>query len=148
MTMIADPSFNLKAQALAALHLLASRDKLELVPGHLVKSFTDHKHRIVVETYPVYNGRERSVCLMLSYAMDKKCRKLLLMFGENRNSDNLFLQASRLTKLAVYDQPTMSDFPEETWRTRRGFDYGRLDLLVDAVIADAQQFYNEVMTEE
>jgi hypothetical protein len=147
-TAIADTSFNIKAPALAALHLLAARDKMDLVPTHLVKKLAEHKHRIQAETFPVYNGRERNVCLVLSYALDRENRKLLLMFGEVRNSDGNFLQKQKIFGSPfVYDQPTMKDFTDESYIERLHFDHGRFDQLIAAILGAAQEFYGEIIKE-
>jgi hypothetical protein len=74
-----------------------------------------------VETSPLYNGRERGVCVTVhSHGL----RTLCVVFGENRTSDDIFVTTFE-RKLAI-NPPTCSDIPEEAYKARKHFNSGKL----------------------
>jgi len=103
-----DFGFGIKPEALALAHLV----NVYLNGGpELPKSWD-------FNAYAWYNGRERGVLLALVKDFD---HVLYIVFGENRSSDDLFVDS--WTGKITLNPPTVADWPEEAYRGRRSFRY-------------------------
>jgi hypothetical protein len=118
----------LSGQALAILALLCDRELY----------FEDVKASeplvIDIKSRAWYNGRERGVCLIVEdHSVNQRttdeCRingKLCIVFGENRSSDNIFVDCWLDNKI-FNNPPTPEHLPDGAYDRRRAFDYGRVD---------------------
>jgi hypothetical protein len=75
---------------------------------------------ISVRTYPFYNGRERSIALVIGTLFSKT--QIVIVFGENRNSDNLFVDTFTQER-DIYSEPRLSDFSDKAYKDRKFFRY-------------------------
>lgn len=118
----ADPSFGIKPQALAILHMLAGIDP--------IFADWDGKHyQVEIQTFPWYNGREAGVCLVMESGPYQKSNSLLYVaFGECRHSDRIFVEHWEAPEplncptLEARD-PKVSD---ETYAHRQTYAFGEI----------------------
>jgi len=73
-----------------------------------------------IRTFPFYNGRESSIGVSLEKDFYKNSyRQLNIIFGENRNSDNIFVDLYLKT---TWNRPSFSDFQEsDIWYKNRKY---------------------------
>lgn len=133
---IADASFGLSGQALALLGLLSRRE-----PSMAPWLDDEQRYDIEIDTFPFYNGRERSVGLRVRRDWIHG-KGLILVFGEDRRSDALFLDRWIEERVGL-NPPTVANFTEEAYRARRTFPFARLDQAADAIIEDIRAFIEE-----
>jgi hypothetical protein len=101
-----DTNFGVQPVAMSILYALKAKAEES-------RTFEDARG---VETSPLYNGRERGVCVTVrSHGLRTFC----VVFGENRNSDDIFVTTFE-RKLAL-NPPTCSDIPEEAYKARKYF---------------------------
>ena len=104
---------------------------------------------IEIETYPWYNGKERAVCLLV-YHRDSPDRCLHLVFGEDRRTDNLFVErwegdrSSQQPSMETIDQ----DVYEEAARDRRTFEASKVSGVADYVFEMMVEFYENLRGDE
>lgn len=89
-----------------------------------------------VATYAWYNCRERGISLVVR-RQDKD--RLVLVFGEQRNSDSIFLDKWK-DKSSWTSPPTTDDFTEEAYGKRRYFGYGECGKAAIAIIDDIRSY--------
>jgi len=125
---IADPTFGLTAQSLTVLHALAGWD-LDNIIGRLPD---EEKRHWETHTYPMYNGRERGICITFGKWISTNCRILHIFFSECRNSDNIVVTwwfADR-----PFNAPELNT-DDETWTKNHAFfPWGRVDQVVQHII--------------
>jgi hypothetical protein len=80
-----------------------------------------------LKTYPFYNGREKGILLTFGKLIDRQM--LCIVFGEHRNSDNIFVDSWIMNR--SINPPTVNDFSEEAYKERKFFKY---DQIYDAAI--------------
>ena len=83
---IGDPSFGLKSQALMVLAQL-SKEEPNFAPYNQRYS----EYEVQIDSYPMYNGRETGVCLVVQRGWMGNPREdaLHIFFAEHRNSDGI-----------------------------------------------------------
>jgi hypothetical protein len=131
---MADPSFNVHGSAMAVLYLLSLREP----------TFAEYKDgRYILEriTAPFYSGRERGVIVSyIRYDVEYK-RQLNIVFGESRNSDNIFVDEwiSDMTR----NPPTLVDFGEEAYKRRRMFGYDEHRKVAEYIYGRVEEWYKK-----
>ena len=100
-----------------------------------------------IEVFPLYNGRERSFCLQCSALIGSYREKaLFICFGENRNSDNIFLQHNRADK--PFNAPTNHEvFSEDSYYSRKYFMPDSEEKVASEIQVMVQNFIDEVYAE-
>jgi hypothetical protein len=89
----------------------------------ILNALTDTEFpNVYIETFAFYNGRERWVGLKVQRKLGQA--SLIVIFGENRNSDAIALQ--HWVMRPSINPPTVADMPEESYKNRQFFSY--LDL--------------------
>jgi len=78
-----------------------------------------------------YNGRERGVCLYTNHMPSDRLwmyksrtwarKHICIVFGENRNSDDIFVDHWYETNPIWMNPPRLSDMTEERYRNRKFF---------------------------
>jgi hypothetical protein len=107
-----DFTFRLSWQARALLTTIeAFAQMTEVTPGHLLEDLEG----IVVRTFPMYNGREHGITLVVEALAPGS---LLINFGEHRRSDSLFVWVQEMVHGPDMNGPTHSDFSEASYRNR------------------------------
>jgi hypothetical protein len=102
-----DPTFGLNGQALAILALLSKDER-------------DWPEFITAYTFPFYNGREHAIGLELRKESGVKAKSLVIVFGENRNRDNIFVTSWYWG--GSINPPALADMPESAYQGRKSFD--------------------------
>lgn len=114
MNNIADPTLGVGSQARAVLAMLDREpDFAAYNHGH---------YEVEILTRAWYNGRERGVSLVMYRWGYERC--LVVTFGENRNSDDIFVD-SWMTDVPHINGPTVENFPKEAYQDRKTFRYGQ-----------------------
>ena len=102
-----------------------------------------------IQMYPLFNGRERGLCLEVRHQWLSD-QALLVSFGEHRNTEDLFVQMVQTTRILM-NGPELEDFTEESYRDRKHF--GNLDIAsvvehiyneVEAYVLKREQMYREL----
>lgn len=97
----ADPSFGLKAPALAVLQLLAAEE-----PTFATWNDEHEHYEVNIKTFPWYNGRERGICLVVFRGYGSESGGCLcVVVTECRNSDDIVIQTWQQRHL--FNQPTV-----------------------------------------
>jgi len=117
---IGDLSFGLNKQVLTILTLLSHTD-IEV-----------DDDEIDFDTYPWYNGRERAVCIKIQRFLSN--RILLVVFGEHRNSDDIFVDIWEVSKLRNSNCPTIDDFTDEAFKNRKFFECWDFKSAIDYIL--------------
>lgn len=134
-----DPKFGINDQALEVAKRL---NKLPLI-NPLVE----------MRTFQFFNGREKGICIAVSPdynnepCADYKSEKnntsgiLYIKFGENRNSDSIFIEHIISNKL-YYNQPTQvcGIFTEDSYYGRPHYGYGKYDDAAKYIIELIQKY--------
>jgi hypothetical protein len=118
MTTLTDVTFGLSSQALAIGHYLAGYD-LDIDDG------------IMIKTFPFYNGREK--CVGISLWRIRGGEVLVVVFGENRNSDNIVVY-SWVENKPMMNPPTIDNMPDQAWEDKAMFDCGDISGASDHII--------------
>jgi len=138
-----DLTFGLQPQALAIAHLLSGR-----IPDFADWDAEAKRFDIEIETYPWYNGREKAVCLLV-YHKASPDRCLYLVFGEDRRTDNLFVE--RWEGDRPEQQPSMTtidqDVHEEAARDRYTSEASKIGEVADHVFELIAEFYENLRAE-
>jgi len=138
-TRCADPTFGIKAQALAILQLLAGTDP----------TFADwddrlRRYLITITTFPWYNGRERGACLVMSPGPYREDNPVLhIAFGEDRGSTDIFVEQWEAPE--PFNCPTLEDRGDEAseaaYEERTCFHNGEIGKAADYIIDCMIEFY-------
>ena len=75
-----------------------------------------------IKTAPFYNGREASLCITFGSWLGDTQR--IFVFGENRNSDNIFIDCWDAKTFG--NIPTVKDFTEEAYQNRKYLSYNEI----------------------
>lgn len=110
-----DGNLSIQPQAMALLALLSGREWSFDVPDEV--ELTD------ISSFAWYNGREKAVCLHVKDWTSKTDQNLFVVFGENRRSDQIFVDCWVADSISL-NPPTHADLPEEAYNRRRFFEYG------------------------
>jgi hypothetical protein len=139
----ADLTFGLQPQALAIAYLLSGK-----IPDFADWDAEAKRFDIEIETYPWYNGREKAVCLLV-YLRSSPDTCLYLVFGEDRRTDNLFVERWEGGK--PEQQPSMAtideDAHEEASRDRRTFEASKVSGVANYVFELMAEFYENLRRE-
>jgi hypothetical protein len=135
MQTLANTSLGLSAQALAVLAMLADREPCNVSADYDAQA---RRYDIEVETRPWFNGRERGVLLMIQRGVLAKT-KLLITFGEARNSDNIFID-SWLSTESFLNPPTVADYPDEAYENRKYVPYGQVGEAVRVIEGKIREY--------
>lgn len=113
---IFDSSFGIKPQALMIAHMLNRFDSSQVFGDEAWDDF-QFQFGCSIKSFPYYNGREAGIIIEVRYSFGDQA--LYISFGENRNSDSIFVQHAM--KEAVYNNPQESFFTDEEYYGRRYF---------------------------
>lgn len=108
-----------------------SQEVWNILKGRLV---TSEHAQTRCERFAFYNGRERWTGL--ECRVTGKVGSLFVVFGENRNSDDLVVMSWTYDWYQL-NPPTLNDVPETAWNRRRYFkarQYEEAALLIENVI--------------
>lgn len=128
----ADTSFGLAPQAWALLHMLSAKE-----PFFAPYVEATGRYMASIQTYPWYNGREMGVALVVSKDGVGPCK--VITFGENRNSDHLFVEHWSLDECPTNGLHIDLHQSEET--SRALFQHGRLNDAMSYIIDVMEEFY-------
>ena len=104
---------------IVALSILALLDGEVPIP-HDTNWPDDYNDQFHIETSTFYNGRENGICLTVkSFRFYKE--SLVIVFGENRNSDSIFV--TTWLQNVGFNPPQVCDLTDEAYETRRYFRY-------------------------
>lgn len=137
-----DRDLHLSPQALSILAFLAGNQEWT---GLRVPEFSVNMY-----TSAWYNGRERGIAVALTktgMSVDDKERRLVLVFGEARGSDSIFLDKWTETGGDI-NPPTHEDLSEEAYEQRRHFPYGAIRKTAEAIIKDIRKFLGRLSVEQ
>jgi hypothetical protein len=113
----------IKNQAWAVLHMLRQHEEVIADLG------VPHMH---VDSWAWYNSRERGISVVASYPGNQKC-SLVCVFGEARNSDQIFVDACELEHYG-FSPPSWEDKEyEKAYKNRKCFDAGNSGKAADYV---------------
>lgn len=116
-------NFNIHPVAIAFFHYMCGM--MEEMEGHCLAT-------------PFYNGRESGVILLfLKNPVDR--HGLAVAVGNNRNSDDLFIQVETVKN--GINPPSWADFSEASYRARRLVDFGRFDLASEIVLKEVEGWF-------
>jgi len=136
-----DFKFGIKPRSWRIAHLLEESALVTLKESDFYK-----KIEYEISTYPFYNGRESSICLVICPSFLNK-EALFVVFGEHRNSDDTFVDIWEGTK-PPYNGPKLEDFTDEAYENRKTFSY-KDDYEVDKYIYWAiKNFLNKFIEDE
>ncbi len=140
-------NLQLSSQALSVLAFLAGDQEWT---GLRVPQFSVNMY-----TSAWYNGRERGIAVALTKTGindDAKVpvnneRRLVLVFGEARGSDSIFLDKWTDSGVDI-NPPTHDDFTDEAYKQRRHFPYGAVRKTAEAVIKEIRKFLGRLSVSE
>jgi hypothetical protein len=89
--------------------------------ARLLKPVNVNVDYVAFNTYAFYNGRENSIGISIENYLLKK--QLNIVFGENRNSDNIFID--RWISDLTFNPPTVQDLTDEAYGNRKFFNYNQ-----------------------
>lgn len=127
-----DPSFGVNNKALAIALII----DLENIPG----ISTAH----AISWSPFYNGREKGICLAVRKPDSRNYITKYWVFGENRNSDEIFLDTFILG--IALNPPTVKDMKDEDYRRRKMWGYWCYKDVAEEVTRQVTEFIQEVIT--
>jgi len=131
-------SFDLSPQALALQTSLAHRVHTDVIG--LNGSIAERKH-LLIDTAPLYNGRERGICLTVR-ASSAAGPSLLIFFAEGRGSDNLIVR-SCLSNRIFMNPPTIADLTGESYHNEKSFDEWDIRGAGDCILYLIHDFWTE-----
>jgi hypothetical protein len=143
----ADLTFGIQPQSLAIAHLLLGK-----VPDFADWDEDASRFDVEINTYPWYNHRERVICVQL-YRSAAPDRHLFVVFGEDRRSDQLFVESwqstgkgsSCWTHRVPTPDNTRAEVYEEAQCNRRMFDANEVGQVADYVFELMAEFYNPTL---
>lgn len=103
-----DLNFGVKKTSIKIAKLLNKSGRIEIPENYRL------------ETFPFYNGREASIALVIGTLLSKT--NLTIVFGENRNSDHIFVD-SFSKKSSINNNPVLPDFSDEDYQNRIYFKW-------------------------
>lgn len=116
MNPVIDTTFGINQQALVLLQALVGMEY------QIAEDVVWDEPRF--HTSVLYNGRERGIVLTVeSSVVDPN--PLNIFFGENRGSDNIFVQIANFKR--GINPPTFEDFGDLSYETRKEFPYMAID---------------------
>jgi hypothetical protein len=133
MTLTPDLTFNIHPTALIVARLISIE-----VPAENRDHFRFH-------TFPFYNGREKGICLIVSSKFTDT-NGTFIVFGENRNSDNIFIDVWK-SHLPYNCPTTEKDFTDEAYENRKFFDRDKVHdaaRFIESTIKEVIQSYLEI----
>lgn len=134
-----DSLFGIKGQALA-IHAMLCDQEPDWAPW-------DDEYRcykVEIESRPMYNGRERGICLLVRRSLSEQ-DTLHLFFSERRSSDGIMLLS--------WVAPHPFNVPEFPWNQKdgdgvelypwqdEGFSYGEIGKVVSRIEQKCREFY-------
>ena len=136
MQTIASTTLGLKPQALAVLAMLAQQE-----PDFAPYDEKQHEYDYDCTTSAWYNGRENGISLVVRPRFRKVEKSLVITFSEVRNSDDIFIDSWEDSSVYFLNPPTISDWPETAYKSRKTVRYGRVDLAVEVIREKIKEFY-------
>ena len=136
---IGDPSFGLNRQARALLAMLAEVDP-DFAPWNKERSHYECR----ISSYPMYNGREKGVCLVVEKGYIGSFRgehALHIFFAEHRNSDAIRFWIWEA--VAPFNAPEFPADREDIELRDKYVDYGRMDDAVKFIWKLCEDFFRE-----
>ena len=121
MQTIASTTLGLKSQALAVLAMLAQQE-----PDFAPYDEKQHEYDYDCTTSAWYNGRENGISLVVRPRFRKVEKSLVITFSEVRNSDDIFINSWEDSSVYFLNPPTISDWPETAYKSRKTVRYGRV----------------------
>jgi hypothetical protein len=142
--MCADPSFGVKAPALAIMALLS-----QTAPDFAEWDAKYQKYLVKIQTFPWYNGREKGVCLMVQRHTGGT-EAFCVTFGECRGSDRIFVEGWEQPE--PFNQPTVEERErvlgeqgtEDLYQNRKTFSRKQLVEVSDHVYSLMAAWYKAV----
>jgi hypothetical protein len=92
-----------------------------------------HQFPAAIQVWPIFNGRERGLCLEVRHENNAR-QALLLLFGEDRSTDDIFVQEV-VTSRVLRNGPSLDDFTEASYNNRAYFSYLDVKAAVSHIIA-------------
>lgn len=134
-----DNTFNISDTALGVAALIGNVEISRISEEE--KGFLNYS--IITRSTPFYNGRERGICI--SILCFTYSRQLNIVFGEQRNSDNIFLDVweSHVTT----NPPTVENFTDEAYDKRQYFGHNEHYNVAREVEKIIKSFYKELLEE-
>ena len=130
-------ALGLQPQAVALLALLSGREWCFEVP--------DESDLVDVNSYAWYNGREKCVLLVIKdWSIKNPQYQLFIVFGENRSSDNLFIDCWCGEHNSI-NPPRHESMPEEAYNRRRSFGYAEFDAAESYILELIKDFVRHTM---
>jgi hypothetical protein len=133
---VADPTLGIHPQARAILALL------DCEPAFA--KYKDGFYDVNISTSAWYNGREKGYALVLSKTRHRE--RLVITFGECRNSDYIFVD-SWLMGYGI-NPPTVADYPDAAYRARKRFTASQTAEAADYIYQTLKNHYNIQIVEE
>lgn len=109
-------TYNINKVALAILALLEG--EVDGLDGDEIET------RFDTETSTFYNGRENGICITVKHYSSARFERLVIVFGENRTSDNIFVQ--KWTEPGDINPPILQGLTDEAYNTRKCFAYNEI----------------------
>ncbi|MFA6000159.1 MAG: hypothetical protein WC783_04270 [Candidatus Paceibacterota bacterium] len=94
-----------------------------------------------IQTRPWYNGRETGYALLLLGT------NRVITFGENRNSDTIFVDVW-LTKMYPFNPPTIDNYTEEDYQNRKFFGAYDFNAAIEHIVESITKIYEEAINEK
>lgn len=129
---IADVRMGIRGPALAVLALLAETEP-EFEGNWDAER---HSYSADIHTAAWYDGRERGVCVYARNATST----LYVTFGQNRSSDDIFVDNWVVSGPPSINPPTPREKPDQSYADRVYFKVGRIGDAADKVVALLKEF--------
>lgn len=104
-------TFNLSWQSEVLLKILPTAFQGHILHAYEKTTVVEDLENLVIETFPLYNCRERGTCLVVN--AHRPGPKLLLFFAAHRNTDSLFVWWEE-TDRSFLNGPTIANFTEHS----------------------------------
>lgn len=115
---IGDPTLSIQAQATAILALLSER------APEFATNKQATKYDVEFRTYSWYNGRERGISIVM-HLPSLAPHVHVVTFGEERGSDQIFVDSWGMPFKCYGDPPELKDFSEKVYKQRKNFRMGQ-----------------------
>jgi len=115
-----DLTFNLSWQSEVLLRILQNSIECHCLEDWEKATTLEDLDDLRIETFPLYNCRERGICLVVDVYAGRPSPTLLIFFAEHRNTDSLFVWCEE-TEKSFMNGPTINDFGEESYKYRDMF---------------------------
>ena len=110
-----DLTFRLSWQSEALLKALGYYLECHILDAYDTSVSVEELEDLEIETFPLYNCRERGICLVVH--VHRPGPKLLLFFAEHRNTDSLFVWWEEVEKVFL-NGPTIEAFSDHSYRNQ------------------------------